>query len=141
MYTSQGFAGGAGAYARVGAESSAMSASPHQLITMLFDGAAAAIQMARLQMARREIAAKGKSISKAISIIDNGLKASLDPDAGGPAGAALVADLSALYDYINRRLMHANLRDDPKLLDEAARLLEDIASSWRAIAPATAGRP
>ncbi|WBY00623.1 flagellar export chaperone FliS [Ramlibacter tataouinensis] len=141
MYTSQGFAGGAGAYARVGAESGAMAASPHQLIAMLFDGAAAAIQMARLQMARRETAAKGKSISKAINIIDNGLKASLDPQAAGPDGAALVADLSALYDYINQRLLYANLRNDPGLLDEAGRLLENIASAWRAIAPTAAGRP
>ncbi len=111
-----------------------MSASPHQLIAMLFDGAAAAIQMARLQMARSEIAAKGKSISKAIDIIDNGLKASLDPQAGGPAGAKLAADLSALYDYINQRLLYANLRNDPELLEEAARLLENIASAWRDIA-------
>ena len=141
MYTSQGFAGGAGAYARVGAESSAMSASPHQLIAMLFDGAAAAIERARLQMARSETAAKGQSISKAIAIVDSGLKASLDPQAAGPGGAALVADLSALYDYINQRLMLANLRNDADLLDEAARLLENIASAWREIAPAAAGRP
>lgn len=142
MYTSQAFAGGASAYARVGAESGAMSASPHQLIAMLFDGAAASIQMARLQMARGEIAAKGKSISKAISIVDGGLKASLDAEAAGPAGAALAADLSALYDYVNQRLMLANLRNDPGLLDEAARLLENIASAWREIAPApAAGRP
>jgi flagellar protein FliS len=135
MYTSPAAAAGAGAYARVGAETGALSASPHQLIVMLFDGAAAAIQIARLQMARREVAAKGKSISKAIDIIDNGLKAALDPEAGGPAGAALVADLSGLYDYINQRLMYANLRNDPELLDEAGRLLDNIASAWREIAP------
>jgi len=139
MYPSHAFAGGASAYARVGTETGAMSASPHQLIVMLFDGAAAAIQMARLQLARREIAAKGKSISKAINIIDNGLKASLDPQAGGAAGAALVADLAALYDYINQQLMYANLRNDPDLLDEAARLLENIASAWREIGPAAGG--
>lgn len=142
MYSSHALAGGAGAYARVGTESGAMSASPHQLIAMLFDGAAASIQMARLQMARGEIAAKGKSISRAISIVDGGLKASLDAEAAGPAGAALAADLSALYDYVNQRLMLANLRNDPGLLDEAARLLENIASAWREIAPApAAGRP
>lgn len=139
MYTSQAFAPGAAAYARVGTESGALGASPHQLIVMLFDGAAAAIQMARLQMTRREVAAKGKAISRAIDIIDNGLKAALDPHAGGAAGAALVADLSALYDYINQRLMFANLRNDPDLLDEAARLLENIASAWREIAPQAGG--
>ena len=126
---------GANAYARMGTESGAMSASPHQLITMLFDGAKTAIAMARHHMANKEIAAKGKAISKAINIVDNGLKASLDAEAGGKAGAELVANLSALYDYISQRLMYANLRNDPALLDEADRLLENIGSAWREIDP------
>ncbi|AMO98861.1 flagellar protein fliS [Collimonas arenae] len=60
-----------------------MSASPQQLVTMLFDGAKAAIGMARHHMANGDISAKGNAISKAVSIIDSGLKASLDPDSGG----------------------------------------------------------
>jgi flagellar protein FliS len=126
---------GARSYAQVGLQSGVMSASPHQLITLLFDGARTAIAMARHHMANKEIAAKGKAISKAINIIDNGLKASLDAEAGGQAGAELVANLSALYDYISQRLMFANLRNDPALLDEAERLLENIASAWREIDP------
>jgi flagellar protein FliS len=126
---------GARSYAQVGLQSGVMSASPHQLITLLFDGAKTAIAMARHHMAQKEIAAKGKAISKAINIIDNGLKASLDAEAGGKAGAELVANLSALYDYISQRLMFANLRNDPALLDEADRLLENIASAWREIDP------
>ena len=112
-----------------------MSASPHQLITMLFDGAKTAIAMARHHMANKEIAAKGKAISKAINIVDNGLKASLDAEAGGAAGAELVGNLSALYDYVIQRLMQANLRNDPALLEEAERLLESIGSAWREIDP------
>jgi flagellar protein FliS len=129
---------GANSYARVGLESGVMSASPHQLITMLFDGAKVAITMARHHMACKEIAAKGRAISKAINIVDNGLKASLDAEAGGKAGAELVANLSALYDYISQRLMQANLRNDPTLLDEADRLLDNIGSAWREIDP---GKP
>lgn len=126
---------GANAYAKVGTESGAMSASPHQLITMLFDGAKTAITMARHHMANNEISAKGNAISKAINIIENGLKASLDAEAGGKDGATLVANLSAFYDYINQRLLYANLRNDPALLDEADRLLESIGSAWREIDP------
>ena len=126
---------GAHSYAQVGLQSGVMSASPHQLITLLFDGAKTAIAMARHHMAHKEIAAKGKAISKAINIVDNGLKASLDAEAGGAAGAELVANLSALYDYISQRLMQANLRNDPALLDEADRLLENIGSAWREIDP------
>lgn len=124
---------GARAYARIGIESAVLSASPCQLICMLFDGARAAVGMARHHMRNNEIAAKGNAISKAINIIENGLKASLDAEAGGRAGAALVANLSALYDYINQRLLLANLRNDPALLDEAERLLENIGSAWREI--------
>jgi flagellar protein FliS len=126
---------GASAYATVGRESGAMSASPHQLITMLFDGAKTAISMARHHMANNEISAKGQAISKAINIVDNGLKASLDAGVGGAAGAELVANLSALYDYVNQRLLYANLRNEPALLDEADRLLDSIGSAWREISP------
>lgn len=126
---------GANSYAQVGLQSAAMSASPHQLITMLFDGAKTAITMARHHMAKKEIAAKGLAISKAINIVDNGLKVSLDAEAGGKEGAELVANLSSLYDYITQRLMQANLRNDPALLDEAERLLESIGSAWREIDP------
>jgi len=126
---------GASSYAKIGLQSAAMSASPHQLITMLFDGAKTAITMARHHMANGEIAAKGNAISKAINIIDNGLKASIDTEAGGAAETVLAANVSALYDYINQRLMYANLRNDPALLDEADRLLDNISSAWREIDP------
>jgi flagellar protein FliS len=136
MYTPpHSYNSGASAYAKVGTESGAMSASPHQLITMLFEGAKTAIAMARHHMANNEISAKGHAISKAINIVDNGLKASLDPEAGGMAGAELVADLSAFYDYVTQRLLFANLRNDPALLDEADRLLDNISSAWREIDP------
>lgn len=136
MYTRTAAANtGASSYAQIGLQSAAMSASPHQLITMLFDGAKTAIAMARHHMAQKEIAAKGKAISKAINIVDNGLKASLDTETRDEAGAELVGNLSALYDYVAQRLLYANLRNDPALLDEADRLLDNISSAWREIDP------
>jgi len=133
MYTPHNFRTGAGAYARVGVESGAMSASPHQLICMLFDGAKTAIGMARHHMAGGDVVAKGLAISKAVNIVENGLKASLDREAAGAAGADLVKNLTALYDYIVQRMLYANLRNDAKALDEADRLLDDIAGAWREI--------
>lgn len=133
MYTPHNLRTGAGAYARVGVETSVMSASPHQLIVMLFDGAKSAIGMARFHMAAGETEAKGRAISKAIGIVDNGLKAALDATAAGEAGAELVGNLSALYDYVVRRLFQANLHNDVQALDEAGQLLENIASAWREI--------
>ena len=136
MYTPHNFRSGAGAYARLGVETQAMSASPHQLICMLFDGAITAIGMARHHIAEGDVAAKGSAISKAVGIVANGLKASLDAKAAGAGGAELVANLSALYDYVIRRLLQANLRDDPRALDEAQSLLESVASAWREIGAA-----
>ena len=133
MYTRTAASTGASSYAQIGLQSAAMSASPHQLITMLFEGAKTAIAMARHHMANKEIAAKGKAISKAINIVDNGLKASLDTETSDKAGLELVGNLSALYDYIAQRLLYANLRNDPALLDEADRLLDNISSAWREI--------
>lgn len=137
MYTHHSYRSGAGAYARVGIESSVMSASPHQLIVLLFDGAKTAIGMARHHMAQGEIQARGNAISKAINIVDNGLRASLDAKAAGAEGARLVENLSALYTYIVQRLLQANLRNDAAALDEADALLDNVASAWREIGAAT----
>ncbi|MBO9515097.1 MAG: flagellar export chaperone FliS [Variovorax sp.] len=133
MYTPYNHRTGAGAYARVGVESGAMSASPHQLICMLFDGAKTTIGMARHHMASGDVVAKGNAISKAVAIVENGLKASLDAEAAGASGAELVANLTSLYDYIVQRLLYANLRNDARALDEADRLLENLAGAWREI--------
>ncbi|MDM0074580.1 flagellar export chaperone FliS [Variovorax sp. J2P1-59] len=133
MYTPHTFRTGAGAYARVGVESGVMSATPHQLVCMLFDGAHMAIGMARHHMAQRDIEGKGNAISRAVNIVDNGLKAGLDAKAAGPAGEELVGNLTALYDYIIQRLLYANLRNDAQALDEADGLLDNIASAWREI--------
>ena len=125
------YARGAGAYARVGVESGVLSASPHQLITLLFDGAQSAIRTARLHLDNGDIAAKGLAISKALDIVNNGLMAALDRQRGGE-----IADrLAALYDYIARLLLKDNIHNDAAHLDEAARLLNDIGSAWRQIDP------
>lgn len=124
---------GANAYAKVGIETGVIAASPHKLIVMLFDGAIVSIGNAIQHMHAGEIAAKGRSISKAISIIDNGLRASLDKKAGGE----IALSLDALYEYMNNRLLLANINNDENLLIEVQSLLKDLRGSWEAIAPAT----
>lgn len=74
---------GTQAYAQVSVESGVMGASPHQLIVMLFDGALSALLRARILMNQGNIAGKGLAISKAINIIDNGLKNGLNHEQGG----------------------------------------------------------
>ncbi|WP_145586538.1 flagellar export chaperone FliS [Yersinia kristensenii] len=122
---------GSQAYAQVGLESGVMSASPHQLIVMLFDGAQSALVRARILMNQKDIPAKGAAISKAIDIINNGLNAGLDLAKGGE----MAENLSALYDYMSRRLLHANLHNDEQAITEVLALLENIADAWRQIGP------
>ena len=69
---------GAGAYASVGVESSVLTASPHQLINMLFEGAGVAIRTAGIHMQAGHTACKGEAISRALDIVNNGLLAELD---------------------------------------------------------------
>ena len=117
------------AYSRVGTETGVMTANPHQLILMLFEGARLAIAKAGLHMQRNETTAKGEAISKAIMIVDHGLKASLDVEAGGE----MAEKLFALYEYMTNRLLIANLRNDFKALEEVGRLLAELHGAWEAI--------
>ncbi|EFE22483.1 flagellar export chaperone FliS [Edwardsiella tarda] len=122
---------GSQAYAKVGLESGAMSASPHQLIVMLFDGAHSALVRAALHIDAGQVALKGLALSKAINIIDNGLKAGLDLEKGGE----LAQNLSALYDYMVQRLLQANLHNDADAVRHVTELLDNIADAWRQIGP------
>ena len=122
---------GANAYAKIGIETGVISASPHKLIVMLFDGAIIAISNAQQHMQAGHIAAKGQSISKAIAIIENGLRASLDKKAGGE----IAVSLDLLYEYMNNRLILANLNNQSESLTEVQNLLRDLKASWEAIAP------
>ena len=121
----------AGAYRQIGVETGVSSASPHQLVTMLFDGFVDAVAQARLALQRKEIAAKGQAIVRAVRIVEEGLVAGLDTDTGGK----LAEDLMALYSYVTRRLTHANLHNDDAALDECVRLLEPVRAAWIAIDP------
>jgi flagellar secretion chaperone FliS len=119
---------GANAYAKVGLETGVVASSPHKLIVMLFDGALVAARAGMAHMAAGETEKKGLSISKAINIIDNGLRASLDRKAGEVA-----QNLDSLYEYMSRRLIEANLKNDPAMLDEVIGLLADLKGAWDAI--------
>jgi flagellar protein FliS len=118
------------AYSNVAVETGVMAANPHKLILMLFDGALLAIATATHALEEKKIATKGESVSKAIDIVANGLKASLDFDSGGD----LAARLAALYDYICERLLYANLRNDKAAMEECTRLLMELRSAWQEIA-------
>jgi flagellar protein FliS len=132
MYPSKNF--GANAYARVGLESGVNGASPHGLIALLFQGARRAISIGRVHMERKDFMEKGKALSHAITIIGGGLQQSLNLEQGGD----LARKLNSLYDYMTRRLLEANLKNDPAMLLEVDGLLATIEEGWIAIDPEAA---
>lgn len=123
------------AYNDAGLRTTVMTADPHKLIAMLYEGALLAIGRAREEMRTQQTEAKGHSISKAIAIIGEGLNASLDRKAGGK----LADDLSALYTYMVKRLVEANLKNDVEALDEVSRLLSELKGAWDTIRPQVVG--
>ena len=118
---------GTQAYAQIGVESAVMSASQQQLVTMLFDGVLSALVRARLFMQDNNQQGKGVSLSKAINIIENGLRVSLDEESKDE----LTQNLIALYSYMVRRLLQANLRNDVSAVEEVEALMRTTADAWK----------
>jgi flagellar secretion chaperone FliS len=142
------------AYSQVSLDAKVASASPQTLITMLFDGAIAAIVKAKFHMERvnagqvtgsdrvESIAEKGKAISKAIAIVEDGLMASLNMEVGGE----LAGNLYWLYEYLSQRLVLANLHNDVEYLDEVSLRLTELREAWNGMETvqpnnALSGRP
>ena len=115
-------------YKEVGRVSGVSDADPHRLVQMLLEGALDKIAIVKGLLNREEIAKKGEMISQTVSII-GGLRASLDLSSGGE----LAANLDNIYEYIEHRLLKANIDNDVRLLDEAASLLHEIKTGWEAI--------
>lgn len=122
MFTSTGFRA-ASAYKNVSLETS----DPYQLVNMLFDGLLQSIADARAALKRGDVVTKCAQVSRAVRLIDEGLKPALDLKQGGD----LAANLDGLYGYCVLRLTHANLRNDDAVLAEVVRVIEPLAQGWK----------
>ena len=105
------------------------SASPHRLVQLMMERVIAKIAMARGHMDRANVCEKGNLISSAISII-SGLQVSLNHK----TNSDLSENFDALYDYMMRRLLEANLNNDPLILMEVSGLMFELKEAWDAIA-------
>lgn len=116
-------------YQAVNTQAQAAAADPHRLIQMLMEGGLTRLAQARGAMERQQTALKGELIGKAIGII-GGLRQGLDLEKGGE----IAGNLDSLYDYMTRRLMDANVKNDPAILEEVSGLLREVKEGWDAIA-------
>jgi len=121
----------ANAYSNVHVETGVQGADAHQLVSMLLDGALTAIASAVNALERGDIPAKCKAVSKAAIIIDEGLRAQLDMQAGGQVAATL----QDLYSCVLLRLTKANLKNDAAMLRECSQLLTPMRDAWISIKP------
>jgi flagellar protein FliS len=117
-------------YRGVGATTAIEGASPHKLVSMLYQAVSGEIAAARGAIARGDVAEKGRAIGHAVRIVEEGLLAPLDLEAGG----VLAANQRDLYEYIVRRLTIANLKSDDAVLADCASLVQTMHGSWDAIA-------
>lgn len=113
-------------YASVGLETQVLGASPEQLISLLFQGALTAIAKARIYMQKQDIAGRGMAISKAIDIVESGLKSSVNTVEGGDVADNLIL----AYDMVIRYLLRANLEADEEHLLLAETILAEISQAW-----------
>lgn len=125
MYSAKG----SQAYAEVSLQTKSAGATPHQLIIMLFDGAHSTLLKARLCIEQGKVAERGKMISRAINIIENGLRSALDRN----KGIKLADDLDSLYEYLTRTLLRANLNNDASLIEHVDELLSNVSRAWKEI--------
>ncbi|ARU57153.1 MAG: flagellar export chaperone FliS [Pseudomonadales bacterium] len=115
-------------YQQVSTQTSIVDADPHKLIQLLLDGALQRMAMAKNRITAADFEAKNNLINKSIEIVA-GLRGFLDFEKGGE----VAANLEALYDYIERRLFEANVKNSLEILDECSRLIRSVKEGWDGI--------
>jgi flagellar protein FliS len=120
---------GANVYSQMSVETGVLAASPNKLTIMLYEGAITACKSAIDHMKNKDIQHKGEMLSKAILIIESGLRLSLDKKVGGEIAECL----DSLYAYMSHRLTVATSRNQPEMVNEVIKLLVELKGAWEAI--------
>lgn len=108
-------------------ESQILGASPLELVVILYRGAVDAVRAARSAIQERDVRERNHQIVKAHELLSE-LARSLDHQRGGD----LSRKLADLYDYLQRRLLAANVEQSAAPLDEVERLLNVLLEGWTA---------
>lgn len=110
------------------AEASVMTASPEQLVVMLYDGAIRFLRQSAEQMRAGRREQSRNRMRRAEAIIDE-LNTSLDMSHG-----EIPTRLRSIYLFCKRRLIHANVHTDPAAIDGVVELLVDLREAWDGVA-------
>lgn len=110
-------------------ENRVMSQPPGRIVVMLYEGAIKFLKQAIIELEKGDFIAKGKSINRAVDIIQE-LNVTLNMEAGGE----IAENLRRLYAFMVERLFQANFHKDPALIRDTIRLLEELNEGWKAAA-------
>lgn len=106
-------------------KSSVSSASPLQLVVMLYDGALRFMEAGKHAMAKRDVFTQNDNITKAQRIVSE-LLSTLDMAQGGE----VAKNLMSIYTYVYDRLVEANIEDKTEIVDECIQILSELRESW-----------
>ena len=120
--------------ARSYAQTQIQSATPLQLIALLYDRAVQSTLTARDAMSRGDIPTRRAAVNKVLEIIAE-LQNTLDPERGG----AVAVELERIYMYIVKRLLDAVQTQTCEPLDEVHGILGTLRDAWQKIAYQTPG--
>lgn len=105
---------------------SVTTASPGELTLMLYNGCLKFIHLAKKAVEENNFEGKNTNIQKAQNIIQE-LMVTLNMD------YEISNNLMSLYDYINRRLMEANMKNDVAILEEVEGFVADFRDTWKQV--------
>jgi flagellar secretion chaperone FliS len=111
-------------------ESAVLTATPEQLVVMLYDGAHRFLSQSAVAMRDGRVALAGEKLRRAEAIIDE-LLATLDMSVGEVAER-----LQALYVFFKDHLSAARREQNADKVDEVARFMSELRSAWAGIAGA-----
>ncbi|MEW4290172.1 flagellar export chaperone FliS [Rossellomorea marisflavi] len=100
------------------------TAAPGELTLMLYNGCLKFLHIAKQAMTDKNIEVKNTNIQKVQAII-NELMVTLDTNVN------ISANLLSLYEYINRRLTEANIKNDLSILEEVEGFVTDFRNTWK----------
>ena len=122
-------------------ESRVLAADPVELVSLLYQACTQAVREARSYLAAGQIAERSREINKACAIVIE-LATSLDHERGGEISQRL----ALLYDYMERRLLQANMQQSDAPLADVLGLLTTLSEAWAGVRqpeakPAVASSP
>jgi flagellar protein FliS len=107
-------------------QTQAQTASRVQLVVMLYEGIIRFCAAAEMAARAGDIQGRHTNLLKAQAIVAE-LTGSLNHEQGGE----IATNLARLYDYCYRRLVEANVRQDPTIVAEVRGLIADLLPAWR----------